>query len=177
MRDMEDLVQRDRSHASVWAWNFCNEVNCDNATSAAGMRNITDNAYFDFLLRFVLVLIGAWYGFADTFDGTRAVTMNHLMPPEALALLDIQGMSHRGGAHMDQWHQANPSKPYFSSEAVICMSERGVDSDFCPEPGWLTRNQTGCQLNNEVANCTATQTLPSDIRPENAGTYIWSGFD
>jgi len=26
MKDMADLVQRDRSHASVWAWNFCNEA-------------------------------------------------------------------------------------------------------------------------------------------------------
>ena len=25
-QDMRDLVYRDRSHASVWAWNFCNEV-------------------------------------------------------------------------------------------------------------------------------------------------------
>jgi len=111
----------------------------------------------------------------DTFDGTRAVTMNHLMPSSALQFLDIQGMSHRAGAHMDSFHHDNPLKPLFSSEAVICMSERGVDTDFCPRPGWVS-NQPGC-FNNEVANCTATQTLPSDTRDFNAGTYIWSGFD
>lgn len=67
LRDMADLVRRDRSHPSVWAWNFCNEVNCGNEDAAIGMRNIT-----------------------DTFDGTRAVTMNHLVGPTALAALSIQ---------------------------------------------------------------------------------------
>jgi beta-galactosidase/beta-glucuronidase len=105
LRDMADLVTRDRSHASVWAWNFCNEVNCDtDPVAAMGMKNVT-----------------------TTFDGTRAVTMNHIVDGVALQTLDIQGMSHRGGAHMDSFHKQYPRKPLFSSEAIICFNERGVD--------------------------------------------------
>ena len=35
---------------------------------------------------------------------------------------------------MDSWHKANPLMPLVSTEAVICESERGVDTDFCPDP-------------------------------------------
>jgi hypothetical protein len=66
---------RDRTHASVWVWNFCNEVNCDNEDAAPAMRNVT-----------------------DTFDGTRAVTMNHLVGPTALKSLDIQ-VTNDGSTH------------------------------------------------------------------------------
>ena len=29
------------------------------------------------------------------------------------------------------FHKQYPDKPLFSSEAVICFNERGVDQDFC----------------------------------------------
>ena len=73
---MADLVVRDRSHPSIFAWNLCNEVMCkDDAASAAAMRNAT-NAH----------------------DGTRPITMNHIVTAQgALPYLDVQGMSHRAG--------------------------------------------------------------------------------
>ena len=109
---MASLVQRDRSHPLVFAWNLCNEVMCkdDPAMRAA----------------------------AHAFDTTRtrpiAITMNHLVEL-ALPCLDMQGMSHRTGAHMDSFHQAKPTKPIMSTEAAMCKTERGVDTDYCPEPG------------------------------------------
>ena len=67
-RDLAELVQRDRNHPSVWAWNFCNEVNCNNdLATVQGMRNVS-----------------------DMFDGTRPVTMNHLIDNPAEAYLNIQ---------------------------------------------------------------------------------------
>ena len=54
--DMSDLVRRDRSHASVWMYNACNEVGCDNETAAGGMRAAVDR-----------------------YDTTRGMTMNHLV--------------------------------------------------------------------------------------------------
>ena len=61
-------LTRDRSHASVWVWNFCNEVNCNtDPIAATGMKNVT-----------------------TTFDGTRPVTMNHIVDGVALQTLDIQ---------------------------------------------------------------------------------------
>ena len=93
----------------------------------------------------------------------------------------MQGMSHRGGAHMDSWHAAAPTMPGFASEAVLCFSERGVDTDFCPAvdgtQGKLPTNMSLCRYNNEVSNCTGNFLLPSYSRPFMAGSYIWSGFD
>ena len=116
MKDTGDLIQRDRSHPSgpsvhcywhvrnimflsVFAWNLCNEVMCkDDATTAKMMRNVT-----------------------TTYDGTRPITMNHIVTMQgALPYLDVQGMSHRSGGTMDSFHQANPTKPLFSSEAATC---------------------------------------------------------
>ena len=71
---------------------------------------------------------------ARAFDTTRPITMNNIVV-QALPYLDVQGMSHRTGAHMDSWHQANPTKPLMSTEAAICKTERGVDTDYCPNPG------------------------------------------
>jgi hypothetical protein len=136
-----------------------NEVNCnDDLATVQGMRNVTDRS-----------------------DGTRPVTMNHLIANPAEKYLGIQGMSHRGGAHMDSWHAANPAMPGFASEAVICFSERDVDADWCPGVDGtaqkLPKNASACHFSNEVSNCTASFLLPSTVRPFMAGTYIWSGFD
>ena len=68
-------------------------------------------------------------------------------------LLNGQTSAHR-------FHAQYPTKPLFSSEAVICFSERGVDKDFCPEADPASGQPPrggGCQFNNEVANCTANQ--------------------
>ena len=75
--DMADLVRRDRSHPSIFAWNLCNEVMCkDDPATAAAMRNA-----------------------CNTFDDTRPITMNHIVTAQgALPYLDVQGMSHRSGA-------------------------------------------------------------------------------
>ena len=118
---------------------------------------------------------------SDLYDGTRPVTMNHLIDKPAEAYLNIQGMSHRAGSHMDSWHAANPMMPGFASEAVICFSERAVDSDFCPGVDGtaqkLPTNMSRCRFGNEVSNCTANFLLPSSSRRFMAGSYIWSGFD
>ena len=157
--DMAALVRRDRSHPSVWSWNLCNEVNCDDSVEAvAGMRNVT-----------------------DTFDGTRPITMNHLVS-DALPYLDIQGMSHRVGTTMDRWHAQHPATPAFASEAVLCESERGVDYDFCPKPtgprgDFAAATPDDCQFNDEVSNCTSKQLGYSDSRPFMGGTLVWSGWD
>lgn len=68
----------------------------------------------------------------------------------SIRYLTIQGMSHRAGAHMDTWHAQNPTKPLVSSEAVICPSERGVDSDVCENPSFPPTPGQKCWYNNEV---------------------------
>eukprot|EP01051_Picozoa_sp_SAG22_P005575 SAG22_NODE_335_length_12071_cov_5.268771_9_plen_1174_part_00 len=154
--DMGDLVRRDRSHPSIFAWNLCNEVMCnDNATMAAAMRNATTKV-----------------------DGTRPITMNHIVSAQgALPYLDVQGMSHRSGGHMDSFHAANPAKPILSTEAAICKTERGVDFDYCPRPAEATKSTSTCLYNNEESACIAVALSYSESRDFNAGTFLWAGFD
>jgi beta-galactosidase len=155
--DMADLVRRDRSHPSVFAWNLCNEVMCkDDAATAAAMRRA-----------------------ATAHDHTRPITMNHIVSQQgALPYLDVQGMSHRAGSTMDRFHAANPTKPILSTEAAICKTERGVDFDFCPRPRTQTHNSSDwCIYNNEQAACISQAVNFSDSRAFNAGTFLWAGFD
>lgn len=167
LRDMADMVQRDRSHPSVVLWSLCNEVGCNNETAARDFRAV-----------------------ATSFDGTRPVTQNHLGTgdhPLSMFSLDVQGMSHKDGSVMDTFHKNNPAKPVLSSECCSCMSQRGVDQDFCPTP--QDGGGPGCTdlqghgghdgvfYNNNIAECTAEQVQWSDSRDFNAGTFVWSGFD
>ena len=100
----------------------CTEVNCNNDLSTVqGMRNVT-----------------------DLYDGTRPITMNHLIEQPAEAYLDIQGMSHRAGAHQDSWHQANPKKPGFASEVRTLI----VVKLFCT---YVVKLHTCCGM--RVAGC------------------------
>ena len=146
---MASLVKRDRSHPSVFVWNLCNEVMCkDDPATAAAMRAA-----------------------ALAYDTTRPITMNHIVD-QALTYLDVQGMSHRAGAHMDSFHRDNPAKPIMSTEAANCKTERAVDTDFCPEPG-----HNGCIYNDELSACIGAATNYSDSREFNAGTFLWAGFD
>jgi hypothetical protein len=167
VKDMADLVRRDRSHPSVVIWSFCNEVGCNNESAAADFRKVTYE-----------------------FDGTRPVTQNHLgkgTHPLSMLSLDVQGMSHKHGDVMDTFHKANPKKPIVSSECCSCLSQRGVDHDFCPKPkdGGDDKchdsvghgGSDGVFYNNEIAQCTASQVAYSDSRDFNAGTFVWSGFD
>lgn len=164
---MGDLVQRDRSHPSIVLWSFCNEVGCNNESSAAGFRAV-----------------------AYKFDGTRAVTQNHLGSgdhPLSMLSLDVQGMSHKSGDVMDRFHKNNPKVPVVSSECCSCLSQRGVDADYCTQPkdgGDSNCVDTvghggadGVFYNNEIAKCTADQVAYSDARDFNVGTFVWSGFD
>jgi hypothetical protein len=63
---------------------------------------------------------------------------------------------------------------------VICFTERGRDSDFCPGATPAVGPAGDCKFKNEAANCTADFTAgvgASDSREFNGGTYVWSGFD
>ena len=165
--DMGDMVQRDRGHASVFIWSFCNEVGCDNETAAAAFRNIS---YF--------------------YDGTRGVTQNHLGTISEQSL-DVQGFSHKSGSTFDKFHSEHPTEPMMATECCSCLSQRGEDSDACPVPRTCVgsachvdcahdgkaEQSNGTFYNNEISQCTAQQVNESDSRKFVAGTFVWSGFD
>lgn len=158
--DMADLVRRDRSHPSVMAWSFCNEVGCNNESAAAAFRAIS-----------------------KLWDPTRAVTQNRYGTDLSTAYLDIQGFSHRKAKDFESFHKSHPEKPLMASECCSCMSQRGVDEDVCPKPkdgGCVDPPKplpAGVFYNNNIGQCTLEQVNASDSPDYVTGTFVWSGFD
>ena len=158
--DMADLVRRDRSHPSVMIWSFCNEVGCNNETSAAAFRAVSKH-----------------------WDPTRAVTQNHNGQYNVSGrYLDVQGFSHKALSVFQSFHDAHPDVPMMATECCSCMSQRGVDEDSCPQPkdgGCVDPPAAlpdGTFYNNNIGDCTATQVAQSDYQADYlTGTFVWSG--
>lgn len=157
------------SQPAVVLWSFCNEVGCNNESSAKPWRARTYEV-----------------------DGTRPVTQNAIRTNLSTAFLDVQGFSHKSGSVFDTFHQTFPEKPTLATECCSCLSQRGEDEDACPNPrpggctegchidckGNYVGNETSGQFyNNEISQCTATQVIESDNRTFMSGTFVWSGFD
>jgi hypothetical protein len=145
LRDMADLVIRDRSHPSVMVWSFCNEVGCNNESAARSFREVSKK-----------------------WDPTRAVTQNHHGSNTSSFWLDVQGFSHKQGKDFDDFHTKEPHKPTMATECCSCMSQRGVDADVCPHPkdGGCTDSPAACPkgenycpifYNNNIGACTANR--------------------
>lgn len=157
--DMSDLIKRDRNHASVVMWSFCNEVGCNNESSAKAFREVS-----------------------KLWDNTRPVTQNHHGTALSSQYLDIQGFSHKHPSDFKQFHEENPTKPMLATECCSCMSQRGVDQDVCPNPkdGGCVNGpavKPGTFYNNNIGKCTSEQVMYSDEPDYVAGTFVWSGFD
>jgi hypothetical protein len=101
-----------------------------------------------------------------------------------LAILHLQGFSHKSGSVFDTFHSAHPAQPMMATECCSCMSQRGVDTDACPDPkdgGCVGFEEAGLPngtfYNNNIGKCTAQQVMESDSRDFVTGTFVWSGFD
>ena len=139
LRDMVDLVKRDRSHPSVMVWSFCNEVGCNNESAAESFREVSKQ-----------------------YDPTRAVTQNHHGSNTSGFWLDVQGFSHKHATDFDDFHKDFPNKPMMATECCSCMSQRGVDEDVCPNPkdGGCENSPAACPPGKKDCPCVAISRLP-----------------
>ncbi|EDQ85641.1 uncharacterized protein MONBRDRAFT_34168 [Monosiga brevicollis MX1] len=145
--NMGDLVRRDRNHASVIIWSFCNEVGCegDLETGGPGFRNIT---YY--------------------YDGSRAVLANMFTFGDLLSnLLDVQGFSHQDYGKFDQLHTQFPNRPSYASECCSCTTMRGE----------LVENDTIATLSNFNAPCVSSQTNWTEAPDWIVGQMVWTALD
>jgi hypothetical protein len=98
----------------------------------------------------------------------RAATSSRRRASRAYARPAIQGFSHKGGSIFDTFHAAHPTQPMMATECCSCMSQRGVDTDWCPEPkdggcvgGDAAGLPKGTFYNNNIGECTAVQVAAS----------------
>lgn len=187
VRDMVDLVKRDRNHPSIILWSIGNEGELQDPTGKIGPA----------MRRAVLAL-----------DATRPITANMNKPSSAglTSSLDVQGVSHssvpgtpsklyRDANFSFPWfHQQHPAIPLLSSEGTTCVTQRGVNAvnfsrqdwepsfngdciskRLCPTNHWV--NQP-----NQDGGCAQSWTLVYDesgaILPYVSGTLgVWTLMD
>jgi hypothetical protein len=101
---MHDMVKRDRNHASIMMWSFCNEAECAQY----------DKDYSGLAFRAA----------AKGVDPTRPVTANGALSQTPTAQLDIQGGSHWGNSSFEKSHSNNNTMPQVLSECCSCNSQR-----------------------------------------------------
>lgn len=198
LTDMRDLIKRDRSHPSVMAWSFCNEGECNVPADSNpfrqtsyefdGTRDVTQNYLAEFngdgQYLDIQVREGQCGSAGHVSKPYRNSYLSHNLRLVTLFLLYLQGFSHKSGSIFDTFHAAHPTQPMMATECCSCMSQRGVDTDACPEPkdgGCVGYEQAGLPngtfYNNNIGKCTADQVLASDSREFVTGTFVWSGFD
>lgn len=164
--NMVDLVQRDRNHASIMFWSFCNEVGCSNPDKSAPTEPSLE-----------------FKNAVEDNDGTRAVTgnmcigwgncpnMNQFISGLNMSFeLDVQGFSHVSNTDFEQFHAAWPLKPLVASECCSCETQRGEDQD-------LAHNASTVYFSNFNADCQQEQTNYALSLPYVAGTFVWTAFD
>jgi beta-galactosidase len=179
VRDIQDMVYRDRNHASIFIWSIGNEITeqYDHKDSSGGI-----------ISRELCSIVRA-------LDGTRPITSNCNDPsPENTILkngsLDMIGYSY----HLENYGDVAkyfPGKPFVGSETVSSLNSRGsydMPSDSIRR--WPARWDVPIENANadlscsDYDNCSAPWGSTHEeswrvTKKSNfvSGQYIWTGFD
>jgi Glycoside hydrolase family 2 C-terminal domain 5/Domain of unknown function (DUF4982)/Glycosyl hydrolases family 2, TIM barrel domain len=154
VRNMAELVQRDRNHPSVVVWSFCNEDGCEGDHERGGP---------------------AFQSIVRKYDGTRPTLGNMFTFNDLLSdTVDVQGFSHQEREKLDQCHATLPDKPILMSECCSCNTMRDED-EGCE----TTRDNPhyACVQRSFNARCLERLVNASDGVDYSAGTMVWTLFD
>ena len=179
VRDIQDMVLRDRNHPSVFIWSIGNEISeqWNHADSSGGI-----------IARELCSTI-------RKLDGTRPITSNCNDPsPDNTILkngsLDMIGFSYHTENYFDV-SKNFPGKPFIGSETVSSINSRGcydMPSDSIRR--WPVRWDREFKTGNADFSCSAYDNcrVPWGSTQEEtwklikkydfvAGQFIWTGFD
>lgn len=154
VKNMANLVKRDRNHPSVIVWSFCNEVDCEGEHEAGGP---------------------AFQAVTDKLDGSRPTLANMFTFHDLLSdTIDVQGFSHRDRKTLEQCHAELPNKPIIQSECCSCNTMRDTD-EGCET---MSDNpHTTCDQKSFNARCLEKLVNASDGIEYSSGTFIWTLLD
>lgn len=157
VQDMRDLVARDKNHASVFWYSFCNEGGCGDFGSSQPALDFKLASYEE--------------------DGSRPVSGNMgwispTTPSNMSAILDIMGFSHAGDTDILAFHQQEPQKPLVMSECCSCETQRGEAADMRH-----AQNLSRILYTEENSKCNRQETQTSNAQKWMAGTFVWTLHD
>lgn len=101
--NMAAMVRRDRAHASVVIWSYCNEAGCGDAAAGPDFRAAT--LAHDTSRPTLANMIG---------DYGNILTQS----------IDVQGFSHRSRDTVEAFRSQDPGKPTYMSECCSCQTNR-----------------------------------------------------
>ena len=158
LRKWEELIRRDRNHASVVIWCIANEEFAVQDTLQAA--NIAR----------------AMQDVAKRLDPLRPVT--YAAPEDNIfrginSAIEVRGWNYHLGSHVDDYHAEHPTQPNLGTEQASVVGTRGIyKNDYSRGfisaydlvwPGWNTTAESWWSFFAE--------------RPWLSGAFVWTGFD
>jgi len=158
MRKWEDLIKRDRNHASVGIWSVANEEFSVQSSPQGGNVARTMQAFVKALDPTRPVTYAAPQG--DTFDGINGV-------------IDVRGWNYHVGQDMDNYHAKHPTQPNVGTEQASTVSTRGIYAND-KERGYVSAYDVNAPSWAHTAE--RWWSYFAD-RPWLSGGFVWTGFD
>jgi len=158
LRKWEELIRRDRNHASVFLWSIANEeFSVQDSPQAANIARTMQDL-------------------AKRLDPTRSATY---AAPEGNvfqginAVIDVRGWNYHYGPDMDRYHAEHPNQPNIGTEQASVVGTRGIYAND-PARGYVSAH--------DVVWPSWTTTAESwwsyfSDRPWLSGGFVWTGFD
>jgi len=157
LRKWDDLIRRDRNHASVAIWSVANEeFSVQDSPQAANAARTMQN-YVKRLDPTRPVTYAAPEG--DTFAGINSV-------------IEVRGWNYHIGSGMDSYHAKHPNQPNVGTEQASTVTTRGE-----------YENDTARGYVSAYGNKTSWSNLAEEWwgyfadRPWLSGGFVWTGFD
>ena len=147
LRDLADMMLRDRNHPSIILWSMCNEESLEG--SAEGAR-----------------ILSSMMDVVRQYDTTRPISsaMNAgWFGPGFAAVEDLMGVNYHPEVY-DRFHREHPKMPMFGSETASTLTTRGEYADDKQRTLVTSYNMTDGSWR------------PVAERTFMAGSFVWTGF-
>jgi beta-galactosidase len=153
---LQDLVRRDRNHASVFIWSIANEEHVQALPAAGRMAEAMQRVI-------------------HRLDPTRKVTSAVSLGDVFTGIdgvVDVRGWNYHLGDDVDDYHREHPNQPGIGSEQASTVTTRGIYTNDAAR-GYVTAYD-GKPLAGQAAEA---WWVFFTKRPWLSGGFVWTGFD